>query len=492
MPVPPEQDRPTGDPALGGVPIDEEPMEVEAPRRAASAEFVVDAQVGSEAAIREAMDPANQSLADALRLSFRVLQVVILVLVAMFFVSGFTIVEERQSGVMLRFGKIVKVGGEEALEPGRSWNVLPYPAGDFVVFDVENRSVDLRQTFWPGIPPNVTLEDAIDRAQTSAALQPGRDGYVLTRDGDLAHLKLTGEYAISDPVQFVERVGLQDADRLVELALQRAVVQAAAGLTLQELVDLSEDTKALIHDGAQRVLDSLRSGIDLVEVQLPETRPPLAIVKAYGDLQNAREEARERVESARKDAEQTLIDIAGPSYRELARLIDRYEEAEELGGEQARTLLAQINEFLASDRARGGLAAIIERARAYESVIESTLGNEVRRFKSVLPGYREHPALETKQRWLEAYTSVLSGEDVEIFYVPKDVGSIDLRISSDEDIQKLRQQLKLNRKEQAALRESLTGWRRYVQRARDFEPGKARPLLEPTPEGTVRPKGGRR
>ena len=38
-----------------------------APRRAASAEFAVERTVGSEAMLREAMDPANQSLADALR-----------------------------------------------------------------------------------------------------------------------------------------------------------------------------------------------------------------------------------------------------------------------------------------------------------------------------------------------------------------------------------------------------------------------------------------
>src|SRR5436190_5760703 len=73
------------------VPYESEPMEVEdsdAPRRAASARLIVDSQVGSEAALREAMDPANQSLAEALRLSFKVLQVVILVLVALFLVSS--------------------------------------------------------------------------------------------------------------------------------------------------------------------------------------------------------------------------------------------------------------------------------------------------------------------------------------------------------------------------------------------------------------------
>ena len=61
-------------PDAGGVPVEEEPAEEDAPRRAASAQFVVQSEVGSQALLREAMDPANQSLREALRLSFRVLQ----------------------------------------------------------------------------------------------------------------------------------------------------------------------------------------------------------------------------------------------------------------------------------------------------------------------------------------------------------------------------------------------------------------------------------
>ena len=80
--------------------------EMEAPRRAASARFIVDSEVGSDAAIRDAMDPANQSLADALRMSFRVLQAVILVLVVLFLASGLRTVDEGKTGVRTRWGRI--------------------------------------------------------------------------------------------------------------------------------------------------------------------------------------------------------------------------------------------------------------------------------------------------------------------------------------------------------------------------------------------------
>jgi membrane protease subunit HflK len=331
-----QQPLPDGDVPIEGV----EPMEVEPqPRRAASARFEVETEVGSEAALREAMDPANQSLADALRLSFRVLQVVIVVLVVLFLISGFRTVKGNESGVMLRFGRIVEVDGQQALEPGLRRNLVPYPGGEFIIFDVENLAVDLGDTFWPTIPPNVTLDHAIERSHIRSALKPGEVGTVIAGDGDLAHLKLNAEYEISGPVSYVEHIKLGDADRIVELALQRATVHTAAGLSLQELVEQPEEAEARIEQAAQEVLDSLDCGIQLTSVHLPDTKPPFAIVKVYRELQNAREEGREVIEKARQEADEGLIRMAGPGYADLSRLIDLYEEAQDINdADRAETL----------------------------------------------------------------------------------------------------------------------------------------------------------
>ena len=72
------------------------PPEEEAPRRAASARLEVRGGPGREAMLREALDPANQSLRDALRLSFRVLQLVMVVLVVVFLFSGLKTIEPGQ------------------------------------------------------------------------------------------------------------------------------------------------------------------------------------------------------------------------------------------------------------------------------------------------------------------------------------------------------------------------------------------------------------
>ena len=103
-----EHNEPIDESTTDGTPVHQEPASEDGPRRSASAEFVVSAEAGSEAAIREAMDPANQSFADALRLSFRILQLGILALVAVFLFSGFQTVEEGDLGVKTRFGEIVE------------------------------------------------------------------------------------------------------------------------------------------------------------------------------------------------------------------------------------------------------------------------------------------------------------------------------------------------------------------------------------------------
>jgi membrane protease subunit HflK len=485
-----EQPWPESDVPVEGL----EPVEVEAqPRRAASARFSVEADVGSEAALREAMDPANQSLADALRLSFQVLQGVIVVLVLLFLISGFKTVEGGESGVMLRFGGIVEADGRQALEPGLRRNLLPYPAGEFVIFNVENLSVDLGDTYWPKIPANVTLDHAIDRADVRTALKPGEVGTVITNDGDLAHLKLKADYEISDPVRYAQALRLRDADRIVQLALQRAIVQVAAGLSLQDLVDSPEEAEARIKRAAQGVLDSLDCGIQLTGVQLPDTKPPFAIVKAYRDLQNAREEAREAIENARQDADEQLINMAGPSYAALSRLIDRYEEAEDRGdAEGAEALLAEINGFLESDQARGDVRTIIQQAKAYESAIELTLGMQAQRFRNVLPQYRQHPELTARRLWVEARRSVLGRDDVEIIRVPDGLGTIDVSISGSEEIADQRRRKRQAQRELDARLEAAGILQPYQLRADDFEIGESRPSLERDERDRIRPRGSGR
>ncbi len=481
----------------------EEPAEESPPRRAASAQFVVEAQVGSAAAMREAMDPANQSLADALRLSFRVLLLVILVLLVLFPMSAFQIVKEGHSGVMLRWGRVVPVGDSDELDPGPHWAIWPYPAGEFVIFDIDDRDVDMRrklvapggeimvEPFWPVIPANMSRQDFIDGAQARTALRPGQDGSVLTRDGDLAHLRITAEYDIDNPKRFVKTLSLDDAQRVVALVVQRAVVHVMAGASLQDLIDYPEDIRERVQRHAQAALDLIDCGITVEKIALPETSPPMAMARIFGNLQSAREEAKEMVEKTRSEMENALVAAGGPNYRSLVQLIGRYEEAEQRAdSEETDELLSQINLFLESDRVEGDLKKVIERAGAHESDIDSTLGSEVRRFKSVLSEYRDNPVLAVSRRLMQARKTILGRDDVEIMHMPNGIGSILLKIKSLENIAQIRQDAQLDRKERESNRDAAGLRKPFFNRPQDYEIDKARPLLYVDEDGKVRPRGG--
>lgn len=470
-------------------------VEDEQPRRAASARFIVDSQVGTEAAMRNAMDPANQSLAEALRLSYRVLQSVILVLIVLFLVSGFQTVDEGQSGVRTVWGKIVSVDGAEALTPGPKFSIFPYPIAEFVLFQDSNRTVDVSTPFAPAkILP--THEQMLERADVATPLTPGPrgDGSLLTRDGDLAHIEFSARYAIDQPGPFVRRVNDADASRnsakLVDLALRRAAIHITAGASLQDIIDQTDDIRVRIQQNAQSVLDELGCGITITQVQVQRAYAPLAIEKALGNLQEARVAAAESVERARQKANEALNKIAGNDAEELLALIEQYEDVRERGEEAgADELLKAINARLEQSQS-GEVAQIVQEAKAYQSRIESSLGNEYRRFASLLPAYRQNPQLLMRQHWLDVYAKVISRPDAETIYVDP-LMSMRLTIAGSATVQEIRRKAMLARKEEQS---KLTGWDKsyFYLRARDLTYGRPGRMLgvqdgKAVPYGATRP-----
>ena len=206
-----------------------------------------------------------------------------------------------------------------------------------------------------------------------------------------------------------------------------------------------------------------------------------------------REEARERIEDARRTAQETLIAVAGPQYSTLVRMVEEFQEAESRAAGEGEPVLARISAFLESDDADGEVVAIIERAKGYESEIESTLGNDLKRFASVLPAYLKHPELVVKRRWMAAYASVLSQDDTEIYYVPSGLGSLLVTISGLEDIQEIRNRLRLDEKRKAALLDFAKGFGGFTRRADTFGLGESVPMLE-AKDGRIRARdtGSRR
>lgn len=443
----------------GDVPIEgDEGSATPAPRRAASAEFVVRSEAGSASILREAMDPANQSLTEALRLSYRVLQMVIAILVVLFFISGFRSIEDSQTGVLTVFGEIA--GEDEGLTPGLkvTW---PYPIAEFVVLE-QRGAVSLLETYWPNrlIGRDRTFEEAAPNVNFFDAMTPGlgpnRDGAILLEDG-LGHLQLQATYQIESARQFVNTVARpEDAQRIVRNALQRGVVHAAARMRLDAILEQSEALAAEIQRDAQSLLNELDCGIRIDRVQVVNVKPPLAIHTVMGNLGRSRAAAQNAIAKARTDANTRLAETAGENYQELLALIDRYESvvlaASDRGesSPEAESLLQAINALLQSDRMGGEVAQVVALAKAYDEEIKTKIGAHARRFASLYPQYKANPEFILRKEWLDAYRKALGKSEIEIFRVPQQVLSVRVDFKSDAEINQLRRKADQQRREAEA------------------------------------------
>lgn len=429
------------------------PPEEEAPRRAASARLEVRGGPGREAMLREALDPANQSLRDALRLSFRVLQLVMVVLVVVFLFSGLKTIEPGQIGLRLQLGQLE----EEALEPGAHL-ALPFPAGDVIVLDGRGQSWDLEDAFMPLAATRRGTDSATDAASVNDFIRPGRDGAVLLQGADIGHLRLRGNWEVSEPARLLRSVDPQesrgstgvDANRLVELLTERAVVHATAGRTLEELLAFGDVEQQEISASVQRGLDNLGSGLRVTSLEFPEDPlPALAIRREIQALEQARVNAARDVEIAREDAEAILIDVAGPQWASVNNAISAWQEADRFGGDVAAKQMA-ADAALEADDVSGQVASSLQMARAYASLVEVTLGQEARRHEGLLPAWREQRGLVASRMWSEVFANVMSTQDVEVVQVPE-FGDFQLRLAGSDDVQELRRRMRLNEREAAQM-----------------------------------------
>ena len=434
----------------------EDSEETESPRRGASAQFEVAAPVAAEAAMRQAMDPANQSLGEALRLSYRLLQVAIVGLIITFLFSGFQTVKEGMSGVRSIFGRISGEPGQEALIPGLNpfW---PYPVGDITVFETK-RTVELRFEFWPRMSAkNTTIEQMIDGADPTAPMKPGVDGTVITGDGDLAHVQLAAEYVVEDPVRFLEAVDIEKGDAIVRIALARGVTAAIARIPLSELVDQREQPAALVQVEAQRVLDEISSGIQLQKVTMPERSAPFVVRNVLRRVQTGKEDAKTIVDRARQDATAKLLAAAGPNYEQILNLIDGYETVLSAGDlAHADQLLREIGQRLEMKDIGGFASSIVNRAKSYQSAIAANLSKDVRRIEGLQDTWDQNPQQLARQLWLDALRSVLTQSEVEVFSMPPGVGQSQISIASSPEVMQLRRNADMaRRKKGAAILEAL-------------------------------------
>ena len=364
------------------------------------------------------LDAGSRSLADALRISFAVLKIVMVVLVILFFSSGvFTVGPDEQS-MVLRFGRIRGDTAEKRiLGPGLHW-AIPYPIEEVIKFPgkntVERVVID---AFWYN-----------EKNQMApASLDPVMDGYCITRNDTVADLK-TGDdynivhskwlltYKISDCELFFKNVyvklppaGQNYVDVIpasVEPFLKAFACDAIVATMVQFSIDEAIKSDARISRQAEKLLqeklDSIESGIEVDSMQITAITWPRQVEDAFIASIKASNEADKLIREAKGYAESKINEAGGI---EIINVIS-----------DPNTTEQQMEYYLANSS--GSVRQTISEAKAYRTkVVESAKANADYLAK-LLPEYRKRPKLVLQRIYQEAMEDILSNTQETIIAQP--------------------------------------------------------------------------
>ncbi|NQV32403.1 MAG: hypothetical protein HQ515_06895 [Phycisphaeraceae bacterium] len=374
------------------------------------------------------MDTADKSLADALRVSFIILKVIMAIVVIAFFASGFQTVGSDEQGLVLRFGKIRTVGadGDVTLGPGLKW-VFPYPIDELIKIPVKNR-LDLSvNSFWYYMTPQQILNpELLKRRPPGPNLNPTQDGYTLTRgesvadlmdgaaggnDYNIVHSRWKMTYKIKDAQLFFANVYVRDLKpgeeflKLMKIDIrplllscfEEAVVTTTVHYSIDEALDktgLAEDVKALV----QAKLDSIECGLSVQNVTLNEMTYPRQVADAFDNFISASQEAKAQVNQAQTLADTTLTQTAGGVARALVTALKdpKVTEAE------TETLWARL---------AGEGQEILASANAYRTSVVAAAEASADYFNRLLPEFRKHPGLVVQNLYLDTVEQVIDDID---------------------------------------------------------------------------------
>lgn len=396
----------------------------------------------------DSFDPANQSLADALRKSFTVLKGLMLVLVVAYALSGWFRVQPGEVGFVVRLGKVVSEGQTGILKPGWHW-AFPYPIDQVItVATQKERALPIQYLF------QLTDEDKVrgPRRIVYSTLGPMNDDYLLTGDLSILHAQMVVRYRITDPVAYIGNiVDMTPGDEypaeheLLRNLVRDSAISVAARTRLGEIYGSGQSSYLEQVAEASRVkLAALEAagqstGIEIIGVIAPQIAgveailPPRQTREAFDAVVDAEQKRSTTISGAQGKASELLRQTAGGGYEEIATAIESefdallaYLRAERATEDRETKVAAAMAELAKrgeeSERlllgASGEVQQVVNEARSERDRIISEAIADAKQVEQLAEEYRRNGDFLTSRLRTEFTQQILSGKSVRKMWVP--------------------------------------------------------------------------
>ena len=375
----------------------------------------------SNADTQPGLDTASQSLVNALRISFRILTVIMLLLVIVLLAQGWKRVHPGNRVLVLRWGKAdrSRVAGE-----GSHWAWF-YPIDEVHAFKIKTRPLSVN-TFWPKTTEQAkkdVVEGKKKAEDEEAPVLDAGDGYIMTGDLNVLESRWAINYRLLDrpdaiikyynefgpdevpmaAVGLTQRPGYMAADLLVKAALENAIVRESARFPVLDVIYGTQHAvlrEAVAKSVAEMVRD-LDCGIEIIpgSVKLESIRPPQSVKNSFDAVKAAQVQVGTQIKNAQTERDKLLVAEAGAASGPLlGAAIESWWEAKHEGAQAVMTQQeTEINRLL--DNAAGNVANIIRDAKAYSQRIV----DEARADANQLEEWTKGNSPETVRIYAELY-----------------------------------------------------------------------------------------
>lgn len=205
--------------------------------------------------------------------------IVLVVIVAIWALSGFYQVDQQERAVVLRFGKFY-----ETVQPGLEWN-----------------------------PP---LIDEVIKVNTTKVRSASFREIMLTQDENIVEVNLSVQYIIDDSEKFVLRV--RDPERSLQHATQSALRHVVGGTGMDLVLTQGRAQIGIeVQQRLQEYLDIYETGIRVSKVNVDDSQPPSQVQAAFDDVIKAREDEERVKNEAQAYANGIIPEARGQAQRQF-------------------------------------------------------------------------------------------------------------------------------------------------------------------------------
>ena len=194
--------------------------------------------------------------------------------------NSFKLIDERDRGVVLRFGEYSRM-----MEPGANFK-LPWPIERVIVV----------------------------QAQDVGAVE--EQMLALTRDENLVEIGYNVQYTITNPEDFL--FGTRTPRDLLQQFTESAVREAIGNADLETALNKRDELTANVQKVVQDSLDKYRTGLTINQLVLPVAAPPAAVKAAFDDVIAAEQDAQRFQNVAQAYEGQVVPRARGQASRTLA------------------------------------------------------------------------------------------------------------------------------------------------------------------------------